>query len=93
MKTKDNIIVSEVRFTAAPQGDVDSGLLGFVDFVLNGSIRLSNISLRRTRDGRLALSYPLRRDSVGHDHFVVRPIHDEAREQLERQIIGALGHI
>ena len=88
-----DVSVSEVRFTAASPEDLESGLLGFVDLVLNGAIRLSGLTLRRTKNRGLALSYPARRDGSRMDQFYFRPIHDGARQELERQVIAALGHL
>jgi DNA-binding cell septation regulator SpoVG len=63
-----------------------------VDCVLNGALKLSGLALRRTRKGDLRLSFPVKRNSSGQEHYIVRPIHDAARQELERRIIEALGH-
>ncbi|MCB9914840.1 MAG: septation protein SpoVG family protein [Planctomycetes bacterium] len=81
--------VSEVRLM--PAADTRSGLLGFVAFVLNEALRVDGVALRRTADGRLVLSFPARRDRKGQDHPILRPLGDQARESIERQIFEALG--
>jgi DNA-binding cell septation regulator SpoVG len=92
MMAESNINISEVRFTAAPPRDLAGGLLGFVDCILNGALKLSGLALRRTRKGDLRLSFPAKRDANGQEHYVVRPIHDVARQEIEGRIIAALGH-
>jgi len=85
------IHVADVRFSAGTTAMVAQGLLGFVTATINGSIRLDGIALRRTRDGRLALSFPARRDNAGRERSLFCPINDQARRDIERQVLGALG--
>ena len=93
MRADVYIELSEIRFTATRAEDEKTGLLGFVDCVLNGAIRLSGMTVRRTGDGRLTLSYPSRIDAKGRKRFLFHPIHDGARQEIERQVIAALGHL
>jgi DNA-binding cell septation regulator SpoVG len=65
--------------------------LGFVTAVLDGKVLLDRIALRRTREGRLALSFPSRTDRDGRRHHVVRPLTDAARREIEAQILSSLG--
>ena len=81
--------ISNVRFSSAPASDVDSGLLGWLSFDLD-DLRLDSVALRRTTHGRLTLSFPSRRDSSGRRHHIVRPVDDDARQEIERQIIAAI---
>ena len=43
-------------------------LLGVVTVFMDASVRIEGITLRRTLEGRLALSYPARRDRRGRQH-------------------------
>ena len=74
-------------------GHQRTGLLGWLSCTLNGSLRLEGLTLRKTlEDGRLTISYPAaRRDAMGRQHFYVRPLGDQARRDLEFQILQALG--
>ena len=81
--------VSSVRFVAASQADQTRGLLGFASFVL-GPVRIDGVTVRRTLDGRLALSFPVRHDAAGRAHAIVRPLDDAARRALEAQVFSAL---
>lgn len=85
------ITISSVAFTKAGDADVRTGLLGYVTCILNDALMLDGITLRRTADGRLALSYPSRRDGRGRQHPLVRPIGDAVRRDLERQVFAQLG--
>ena len=82
--------IADVRFTPAPPADVAMGLLGWSSFELD-SVRLDGVAVRRTRGGRLTLSFPVRRDSQGGKHHAVRPADDEARRAIEAAVFAALG--
>jgi DNA-binding cell septation regulator SpoVG len=84
-------IITSVTLTPASADLISRGLLGWITCTLDHSLVLDGIALRRTRTGRLALSWPARRDGAGRDHPVVRPLHDHARHLLEQQILGQLG--
>ena len=83
-------IITTVLFTPASADLASRGLLGWITCTLDHSLVLDGIALRRTRRGRLSLSWPARRDGAGRDHHVVRPLHDHARHVLEQQILDQL---
>jgi DNA-binding cell septation regulator SpoVG len=85
------LVITNVRFMAASQDEVKTGLLGYVSATLNDSLALDGLTLRRTTDGRLALSFPARRDNAGRQRFFLRPLGDEARREIEGQIFRSLG--
>lgn len=85
------IRISRVTFTPASPADRDRGLLGYLEFVLNEALVIDGVTLRRTRNGRLALSFPSRRDRYGVEHFVITPLGDAARREIERQVFEAIG--
>ena len=89
--TVNALRVTHVRFKAASSREARTGLLGWVSCTVNGSLRLDGLSLRRTADARLVLSFPARRDGAGRQHFYVRPSDDRARREIERQVFQALG--
>ena len=68
--------------------DIRSGLLGFVS-VFYGDLVLDGITVRRTAEGRLTLSFPQRRDGRGRSHPLFRPIDDAARVRIEKAIFDA----
>ncbi len=83
--------VTEVRYSPATRDDSTLGLLGFVSFLINNSIRIDGVTVRRSLAGRLILSWPARTDSAGTRHPLVRPISTEARLVLEEQVLSAIG--
>jgi DNA-binding cell septation regulator SpoVG len=85
------LVVDDVRFTATSRADRDRGLLAYAAFRLNGALQLDGIALRRTRDGRVALSFPCRRDRAGRRHPLVHPLTDAARRSIEVQVLAAYG--
>lgn len=86
----NSLRVSDVRLTPALARDAQSGLLGFVACVLGGRIKLDGLVLRRTTSGRLSISFPERRDAGGRSHPYIRPLDDQTRRELERQILEAI---
>jgi len=85
------IEVSNVRFVASNRDDARRGLLGFVACVVGDALHLDGLTLRRTTDGRLTLSFPARRDACGRQHFFVRPLDEVTRCDIENQVFEALG--
>ena len=82
--------VRVTSFTSAPADEVRDGLLGWVGLLVNGRLQLDGVALRRTRAGRLRLSFPIRRDRAGREHPVVHPVHAAARSEIERAVFAAL---
>jgi hypothetical protein len=82
--------IHDVRFVPASPRDRGTGLMGFVSCEI-GLLRVHGLALRRTRSGRLALSFPCPRDRRGREHVVVRPLDDRARRVVETQVFEALG--
>lgn len=67
--------------------DQRSGLLGYLS-IFYGAVVIDGITVRRTVEGRIALSFPERRDGQGRRHPVVRPIDDAARRAIEAAVFG-----
>ena len=83
---------NEVRVRTWVRGSEDdarTGLLGWLS-VEYGSLVLDGIVLRRTADGRYALSFPARTDRAGRRHSYIRPADDEARNAIEAEILWQL---
>jgi DNA-binding cell septation regulator SpoVG len=85
------LAVSGLRFSPATRDDSALGLLGFASFLLNDAVRVDGVGVRRTIRGKLTLSWPTREDSAGQRHPLVHPISDDARLDLESQVLAALG--
>ena len=91
MGTSKEVKITDIKFAAASSKDVEGGLLGWASCSLNGALRLDGLAVRRTADGHLALSFPARKDSVGRQHPIVRPLDDHARREIEHAVFCALG--
>ena len=85
------IRVSDVRFAAASDADASTGIIGYVECVLNSVVRLDHLVVRRTLDDRRVISFPARTDSAGRRRFIVRPVDDRCRREIEQQILSQLG--
>ena len=83
--------VTQVKFTASSARDQATGLLGWLRLELDATLVVDGITLRRTLDGRHALSFPTRIDGTGRDRPYVRPIDDATRRDLEQQVFERLG--
>ena len=81
--------ISALRFTPCSKADQQRGLLGYIQFQ-HGSVRLDSVALRRTRRGRLELSYPERTRGKGKRYPIFCPASDEAREGLEAAVLASL---
>jgi hypothetical protein len=82
--------ISILSFASAPAEDQERGLLGWLSLDVDGLLLLDGVVLRRTRQGRLALSFPAPRDWRGRRKSRVRPLHDAARRAIEGAVLGAL---
>ena len=82
--------VRAVTFSPADADARVTGLLGWVKCRV-ADLLIDGITVRRTRDGRLVLAFPARRGRDGQRYAYVRPIDDDARRSIERQILGAIG--
>ena len=83
--------LSRIAFVRSSQVESRTGLLGWCSFTLGNLIRVDGVCVRRTREGRLVLSFPARRDRAGIDHPYVRPVDDATRRQIEDAILRELG--
>lgn len=79
--------ISDIRFTPAHTG---GGLLGWVSFTVDGDLVIDGVAVRRTLLGELTISWPWRRDTRGRLHHHVRPLDDEARLELESELLAHL---
>ena len=88
---RSRIQISNVRFSPLSDREASHGLCGWISCILNGRIQIDGIALRRTRGGRMTLSFPCRQDKSGRQYYYIRPLDDGARREIERQIFQSLG--
>ncbi len=87
---KTNIKISNVHFIPAGPHEVTKGLKGWISCILNDRLQLDGLTLRKTRGGRHALSFPARSDNTGRQHYYIKPLDNTARKIIERQIFKIL---
>ena len=84
-------LVSDVSLIPAAPSVSSGGLIGFVAATIDGVLRVDGLALRRTRSGRLVLTFPTRRDRRGREHPYLRPTCARVRLAIEAAILGELG--
>lgn len=82
-------MIGSVRFKRGTDADFARGLLAYVR-VEYGDLVIDGLTLRRTLEGSLSISWPKRRDRGGNQHAIVRPLTDAARQDVERAILAAM---
>lgn len=82
--------VRVLSWVPGSRSDEREGLLGWTSIQL-GSFIVDNIALRRTSRGRFTLSFPTRTSKSGVKHSIVRPLDDESRVAVEKEIFAQLG--
>ena len=82
--------INDLRVTRAPRRLARRGILAYVSFRI-GPLVTDGVVLRKTRAGKLTLSYPCRRDRRGRSHPLLRPVDDSARRALEQSVLDELG--
>ena len=85
----DHPLVRNIRFTPASDRECSRGLLGFISFRY-GDLLIDGVTVRKTRDSRIVLSFPLSHSKSGRQHANLRPIDARARAEIEAAILGAL---
>lgn len=85
-----NPTVTRINLTRAGSRDRRDGLLGWLSFALDGAVLVDGIALRLAADGSPALRWPARRDGSGLLRYSVRPLSEDARIAIERQVLAAL---
>jgi hypothetical protein len=82
-------VVTDVELVRTTESEA-AGLLGYLSFLIDSSLRVDGVTLRRTCSGKLTLSYPSR-DTHRRRYFFLRPVDDRARRSIESQILAQLG--
>ena len=81
-------IITEVQLRLLDEED--AGLVGFASCVLHGEYFLNNMAIRRSREGKLFLVYPVMesRNRVQYHHW--NPITRAASRELEQAVLRKL---
>ena len=74
-------------YTKATPEQIRAGFLGFLSVTYHGLV-LDSITLRRTTDNRLVLSFPTRVNKAGRSFTYFRPENDRVRAEIEHELLG-----
>jgi len=85
---KASFTVSEVKIRLIDE-EID-GFLGWASCVLNGALYLNNISIRRSREAEIILSYPYMRNNRNQQYYYFNPITRDAKRVIDEAILGRL---
>jgi DNA-binding cell septation regulator SpoVG len=80
----------DFEFIPASRIEQSTGLLGWLKFTIDGTLRVDGVALRRTVTGRLTLAFPNRVSQSGVKRPIVWPPSEEARQAVESQVFEAL---
>jgi hypothetical protein len=83
--------ISKVKFTSADDVGIAHGLLGWVSFAVNRTMRFQGIAVLRSKVG-LVLSFPDRDPENGYKHqFLLSLRGDHVRWDVEYKVLKELG--
>ena len=82
--------VTNTRLGRAKPSDQACGLVGWASCTY-GDLRLDAIAIRRSRAGRMIVSFPRPHDGRGGRYEFLRPLDAAARARIERQLLEQLG--
>jgi DNA-binding cell septation regulator SpoVG len=88
--TPNASLVEAVTFKAHPGAGAKTGLIGMATLRLAGAVLIEGVAVRRTREGRVYLSFPSREMRTGERRHVVRPVDAAARKRVEEDVIAQL---
>lgn len=86
----DSLRIRKAEVRRASESDQRQGVLGFVTLDLHSGLRLEGLVVRRSAGGRVYVSYPAKPGRDGRREYLFRPVDEEARRRLEREILDQL---
>ena len=84
----ESLKVSEVKIRLVDSNE--DGLIGWASCVVNGSLYLNNIAIRKSREGKVILTFPAKKSKGDSKYFFFNPISHDAARILEEAIIDKL---
>jgi DNA-binding cell septation regulator SpoVG len=83
----ERLKVSDVKIRLVDRSE--DGLIGWASCVVNGSLYLDNIAIRRNMEGEVIITFPARRSGSG-EFYYFKPINRKAAGILTEVIIAKL---
>jgi len=84
-----HVTIADVRIVHGGPGERSTGLIAYVGLRV-GELFVDGLRVVRTREGRIIVLFPSRRDRSQRLHPVVRPAGHEVRRAIEDHILAAL---
>ena len=82
--------VTSVRTWPGSWRDVQAGLLAYLEVTFAGGLIADGLTLRRSLDDRLYVSFPSHRDRHDNLRPILRPADAEAQRAIEQQVLAHL---
>jgi hypothetical protein len=86
----DPVAVTRVRFRPGRPREIASGILGYVAFEFGDAFEVGGIQVRRGIEGLAYVCWPRGAGRGPGWALVLRPLHEDVRRAVERQISAAL---
>jgi len=86
----DNLTITDIKFHPCARDLRSTGLRGWATITVNDELILDSLQVRRTLDGRSAISFPTRLDANGVAHPYYRAATPAARSAIESQVLAEL---
>nr|BDD45327.1 hypothetical protein 5 [Elusimicrobiota bacterium] len=83
-----NLKVSEVKIRLIDESE--DGLIGWASCIVNDLLYLNNIAIRHNREGKVVLTFPVKKSKSEQKYFYFKPIRHEAAEALKDAIVSKL---
>jgi hypothetical protein len=83
--------VTSLRVIAANDVDCDRGVIAWLSFVVGDGLLVDGVAFRITEEGHPIFAWPGRKDGVGVRRYWVRPLRDDAKQEIEAQLLRQIG--
>jgi DNA-binding cell septation regulator SpoVG len=88
LRQPDVPVISAVRVTPADPSLRAGGLIAWVSCTLDHRFKIEGLTLRRTAEGDLTVSFAHRADAWGRRWYYFRPLNEETRRAVEQQVLA-----
>lgn len=80
--------ITEINFRMA--GSNEPMLIAFASCVIDNSLYLNNIAIRKKHDGEVYLSFPRYKTPTGNEYPYFKPINSDVYEKIKHALFTAL---
>jgi hypothetical protein len=83
--------VTSLRVVPAHHADRNRGVIAWLSFVVGDGLLVDGVAFRVTEEGHPVFAWPGRKDGVGLRRYWVRPQRDDAKQEIEAQLLRQIG--